>query len=151
METTALQKQTLMQQILKFGVVGGLSFVIDFAVYSLIIMIFGKAKTTVMVAAFFGFMISVIFNYIVSMKFVFEHDENMDKKKEFSIFVVLSAIGLALNEGIILGVLAIYDMIPLLQSGIIWDYKEQVGKIIATGLVMIYNFISRKIFIEKKN
>jgi putative flippase GtrA len=140
-----------MQQILKFGVVGGLSFVIDFAVYSLIIKIFGNAKTTVMVAAFFGFVISVIFNYIVSMKFVFEHDENMDKKKEFTVFVILSAIGLALNEAIIMGVLGIYDMVSFLQSGLLWDFKEQVGKIIATGLVMIYNFVTRKIFIEKKN
>ena len=104
-----------------------------------------------MVAAFFGFVISVIFNYIVSMKFVFEHDENMDKKKEFTIFVILSAIGLLLNEGIIMGVLAVYDAVAFLQRGILWVFKEQIGKIIATGLVMIYNFVTRKIFIEKKN
>ncbi|MCR5527181.1 MAG: GtrA family protein [Lachnospiraceae bacterium] len=141
----------LIAQILKFGVVGGISFVIDFAVYSAIIAVFGKEKTTVMIAAFFGFVISVIFNYVSSMKYVFVHDENMDKRKEFTIFVILSVIGLGLNEAIIMGVLHIYDAVAMLQSGILWDFKEQIGKIIATGIVMIYNFITRKIFIEKKN
>lgn len=154
MENTVREKNglnALIEQILKFGVVGGISFVIDFAVYSAIIAAFGKAKIVVMVAAFFGFVISVIFNYISSMKYVFVHDENMDKRKEFTIFVILSVIGLGLNEAIIMGVLHIYDMVSFLRSGIIWTYKEQVGKIIATGIVMIYNFITRKIFIEKKD
>ena len=85
------------------------------------------------------------------MKFVFVHDENMDRRKEFTIFAVLSLIGLGLNEILILGVLFIYDMTPALQSGLLWRYKEWVGKIIATGIVMVYNFVTRKIFIEKKD
>lgn len=151
LKSTETQKPTLIQQILRFGVVGGLSFVIDFAVYSAIIFVFGKEKFTVAVAAFFGFMISVTFNYIVSMKYVFERDESKDRKAEFTIFVILSAIGLVLNEAIIMGVLAIYDITPFLRSGLLWDFKELIGKIFATGIVMVYNFISRKIFIEKKN
>lgn len=153
LKSTESAKPSLIQQILRFGVVGGLSFVIDFAVYSAIIFVFGDSKPVVMVAGFFGFMISLIFNYIVSMKFVFVHDENMDRRKEFIVFAVLSAIGLLLNEAIILGVLIIYDNVSLaiLKSGILFDFKEQVGKIFATGIVMVYNFISRKIFIEKKD
>ncbi len=145
-----VKKPSLIQQILRFGVVGGLSFVIDFTIYTLIIKIFGTAKTTVAIAAFFGFTISLIFNYITSMRFVFVHDENMDRRKEFTVFAVLSLIGLGLNEVLILGVLALYDRIPVLQSGLLWDFKERIGKIFATGVVMVYNFITRKIFIEKK-
>lgn len=145
---------SLIKQILKFGVVGGLSFLIDFTVYTLIIVIFGNAKTTVAVAAFFGFTISLIFNYFTSMKFVFVHDENMDRRKEFAVFAVLSLIGLVLNEVLILGVLAVFDNVAFLQtgfSGLLWQFKETIGKIFATGVVMVYNFITRKIFIEKKN
>ena len=40
-------KPSLIQQILRFGIVGGLSFVIDFAVYSAVLLIFGKGKVTV--------------------------------------------------------------------------------------------------------
>ena len=150
-------KQSLLSQILKFAVVGGLSFLIDFAIYTIILLIFkGRVapeheKTLALVAAFFGFTISLIFNYISSMRFVFRHDENMDRRKEFTIFAILSVIGLALNEAIIFVVLAIYDHVPFLQSGFLWNIKEWVGKIIATGIVMVYNFITRKIFIEKKD
>ena len=151
LKSTETQKPTLMQQILRFGVVGGLSFLIDLAVYSAIVFVFGDEKTTVAVAAFFSFMTSVTFNYIASMKYVFERDESKDRKAEFTIFVILSAIGLVLNEAIIMGVLVIYDITPFLRSGLLWDFKSIVGKIFATGIVMVYNFISRKIFIEKKN
>ena len=145
--------EKLIKQILKFGVVGGLSFIIDFAIYTAIIAIFGTAKPVVAAAAFFGFTISLIFNYVCSMKFVFVHDENMDRRKEFTIFAVLSLIGLALNEALILGVLFVFDNVPFLQTGfngLLWNFKEMLGKIFATGVVMVYNFITRKIFIEKK-
>ncbi len=144
----------LIKQILKFGVVGGLSFVIDFVIYTAIIAIFGNAKITVAVAAFFGFTISLIFNYFMSMRFVFVHDENMDRRNEFTIFAVLSLIGLGLNELLILGVLVTFDNVAFLQtgfSGLLWKYKEILGKVFATGVVMVYNFITRKIFIEKKS
>ena len=145
--------EKLIKQILKFGVVGGLSFLIDFVIYTAIIAIFGTAKPVVAVAAFFGFTISLIFNYFCSMKFVFVHDENMDRRKEFTIFAVLSLIGLALNEVLILGVLFVFDNVAFLQTGfngLLWKFKEILGKIFATGVVMVYNFITRKIFIEKK-
>ena len=145
--------EKLIKQILKFGIVGGLSFLIDFAIYTLIILCFGNAKITVAIAAFFGFTISLIFNYFTSMKFVFVHDENMDRRKEFTIFAVLSLIGLLLNEVLILGVLAVFDNVVFLQQGfdgLLWKFKETLGKIFATGVVMVYNFVTRKIFIEKK-
>ena len=144
------EKKSLLQQILRFGIVGGLSFVIDFTVYSVIIMLFGRSKPIVMTAAFFGFVISLIFNYISSMKFVFVHDEGVSRKKEFTVFAFLSVIGLILNELLIIGVLFIFDNVKFLQSGFLWNIKEWIGKIFATGVVMVYNFVTRKIFIEKK-
>ncbi|MFR9006855.1 MAG: GtrA family protein [Collinsella aerofaciens] len=38
-----------------------------------------------------------MFNYILSMKYVFVHKEDMSRRREFVIFSVLSAIGLGLN------------------------------------------------------
>lgn len=143
----------LIKQIMKFGVVGGLSFIIDFLIYTVIIAIFGNAKLTVAIAAFFGFTISLIFNYFMSMRFVFVHDENMDRRKEFTVFAILSVIGLGLNELLILGVLYVFDASVFLQTGfngLLWQFKEILGKMFATGVVMVYNFITRKIFIEKK-
>ena len=35
-----------------------------------------------------GFVVSLIFNYVASMKFVFEHKDGMSRRREFIIFVV---------------------------------------------------------------
>lgn len=139
----------LMDQILKFGIVGFLAFFIDFGLFKLLSSVFGVYY---MVANFFSFTISLIFNYVMSMKFVFERKENADKRVEFVIFTILSAVGLLLNELIIYGcVEGIYHNLPALHQRMSASWAETFGKIVATGIVMVYNFITRKIFLEKKD
>ena len=70
------------------------------------------------------------------MKFVFEHKDGMSRRREFIIFVVLSVIGLILNDGIVLA----------LKKGL--TIEANVAKIAATALVMIYNFVTRKILLD---
>ena len=149
------KRKKLISQILKFGVVGGLSFLIDFAItmfVSYLCRLFGmEVATAATVGGLFGFCISLIFNYFMSMKYVFERKEDMDRKKEFIIFTVLSIIGLGLNELILyFGVVICDRLIP----AIVGDYPSIVTagvKMVATGIVMVYNFISRKLTLEKKD
>ena len=138
----------LMKQILKFGVVGGISCIIDFGIYTSLIKLFG---VNYLIAGFFGFTISLIFNYLASMAFVFERKENADKRKEFIVFAVLSAIGLALTELIIWGIVEGYRNLPVIQFALMDEWIEVFAKVVATGVVMVYNFITRKIFLEKKD
>lgn len=146
----------LIKQILKFGVVGGLSFVIDFIITLIVSTVMRKlfgssVESAAAIGGLFGFCISLIFNYIMSMKFVFERKDDMDRKKEFIIFAVLSLIGLGINELILyFGVLIFNNF----MSGIVEAYPSLVTafvKIVATGIVMVYNFISRKMTLEKKD
>ena len=138
----------LIGQILKFGVVGIVCTIIDFAVFSLLNYVVGVHYT---IATFFGFLISLIANYILSMRFVFVRKENLDKRVEFIAFAVLSVIGLGLNELIIY---ACVDGLYLHHAGMQklmgQGTAEMAGKLIATGLVMVYNFVTRKIFLEQK-
>lgn len=138
----------LMKQILKFGVVGGISCIIDFGIYTVLIKMFG---VDYLIAGFFGFTISLIFNYLASMAFVFERRENADKRKEFIIFAVLSAIGLGLTELIIWMIVEGYRNLPAIHFALMDEWIEVFGKIVATGIVMVYNFVTRKIFLEKKD
>lgn len=148
------KKKKLIQQILKFAVVGGTSFVIDFVITLIVSSIMRSAGSSVETAAavggIFGFCISLVYNYIMSMKFVFERKDDMDRRKEFLIFLALSVIGLGLNE------LILYFGVIILQSlaaNLVEAYPSIVTagvKIVATGIVMVYNFISRKLTLEKK-
>lgn len=147
----------LIDQILKFGVVGIISFIVDFvitmAVSTLLRTSVGMTTSqAALVGAFFGFVISVIVNYILSMKYVFERREDLDRKKEFIIFVVLSIIGLGINELIILFCIdLVYANWAWLHNLIGATLATAGAKIVATAVVMVYNFVTRKIFLENKD
>ena len=123
----------LIAQIMKFGVVGVIATVIDFGVMN--VLYYGLGLD-ILIANTAGFIISLIFNYLASMKYVFAHKEGMSRRREFVIFVVLSVIGLALNDGIVLA----------LKSGL--GLEANIAKVCATALVMVYNFVTRKVFLE---
>lgn len=74
----------LLEQIIKFGFVGGICFLIDFGISTgLFHLLNHMTSRNVATAAggFFGFTISVVINYILSMKFVFERKEDLSRKK----------------------------------------------------------------------
>jgi putative flippase GtrA len=106
-----------------------------------------------LLSALLGFTVSVVVNYILSFKFVFERKEDISRKKEFIVFLVLSVIGLGINElCLYLGYDVIYLNWPWLKSIMSEGFAKDVFfKFGATGVVMVYNFISRKIFLEKKD
>lgn len=143
----------LYAQIIRFGLVGGLCFLVDLGITT---GLFHLLKETVPkgvatgISGTFGFTISVIINYILSMKFVFECKEDMSRKKEFIIFLILSIIGLGINDLILFAGRAVYEGSSFL-SGLCGDTAWlAASKVVATAIVMVYNFISRKIFLEKK-
>lgn len=123
----------LMPQIIKFGVVGGTAFFID---YGLLLFFTDICGIWYLLSSFLSYSISTVFNYWASMKFVFKGKEDMGKGKEFTIFVTLSLMGLGVNQ---VGMWGFVD-------GFGMDYKW--AKIIVTAIVMVWNFITRKIFLE---
>ena len=64
--------KNLINQILKFGVVGGIAFVID---YGLMVFLTEVFKVPALISAAISFTVSVIFNYIASVKWVFYVDK----------------------------------------------------------------------------
>lgn len=125
----------LISQILKFGVVGGIAFVID---YSLLFMLTEFLHIHYLASGMVSFSASVIFNYILSIIWVFEVKKKRDEKKEFVVFIVLSIIGLGINQLIMW----------VLVDGLKLYYM--LAKVAATAIVMVYNFITRKFFLEEK-
>lgn len=124
----------LIEQIMKFGIVGVLCFAIDYGLMIFMTEVFGISY---LISSGISFSVSVIVNYKLSLKFVFKTDENRNKIIEFIIFVVLSVIGLGINQvlmWICVDKLHIFYMI---------------SKIGVTAVVMVYNFITRKLILEK--
>lgn len=125
----------LIQQIIKFGIVGVLAAIIDFGLLAILTEFLGIYY---LLSAAISFIVATIFNYIASMKYVFDSRyEKGQKHQELFIFVILSLIGLGLNQVFM------------------WFFVEItvlhyiIAKVLATILVMAWNFISRKIWLEK--
>ena len=128
--------KNLFSQLIKFGLVGGIAFLIDYGIMVFLTEVF---KIPSLISAAISFTVSVIFNYIASVKWVFDVDkEKNSKTKELAVFILLSVVGLGINELI----MWIMDK----EFGIYY----MISKIVATIVVMCYNFITRKIFLEKR-
>lgn len=123
----------LICQIIKFGGVGALCFVVDFGCLYLLT---DCAHIDVLVSSAIAFTVSVVVNYYLSVRFVFTVDKDKSKVKSFVLFIVFSVIGLILTEIIMsIGV-----------NILLWNYL--LVKVLATGIVMVFNFVTRKRFLE---
>lgn len=123
----------LVAQFMKFGMVGALAFAIDFGV---MVALTELASLDPVVSATVSFIVSVLFNYAASMRYVFKHRVGMSRRRELAIFVALSVVGLGINDA-------------LMWAGTelaAFDYR--LVKIVATAVVMVWNFVTRKIFLE---
>ena len=130
-----MKKNSLLTQIIKFIIVGGTATIIDFFIFFIMHEI---CSFNIIISNITSFTISLIYNYIISIIWVFDTDKEANQNKQFIIFLTFSLIGLLINTGIVYfctNVLNLYSMI---------------GKVFATGIVMVFNFITRKIFLERK-
>ena len=129
-----MKLKQLIIQLVKFGFVGVIAAAIDVGVLVLFTEVFGA---DVLISSGISFCVSVIANYILSMKFVFK-SKGQSKLKEFTVFGLLSVGGLCINQFIM------------------WLGTEKFSfyylavKFAAMVIVPIYNFITRKVFLEKK-
>ena len=122
----------LIKQIARFGIVGVLATLIDYGIFAGLTIL----GLHYLVAQVISFMIAHAFNYWASIKWVF--DAKKQTAKEVILFWVLGIGGLLLNS-------------ILLYIGVdIYNYHELIVNLFATGVVMVYNFITRKLIIEKR-
>ncbi|WP_297053868.1 GtrA family protein [uncultured Dubosiella sp.] len=124
----------LIEQILRFGIVGVLAFIID---YGLMVFCTEVLGIYYLWSSLISFTVSVIFNYIMSVKWVFNVDNGKTQTQNLVFFVTFSIIGLGINQLIM------------------WLGVDQVGisylivKLFATAIVMVFNYVTRKWYFER--
>lgn len=125
--------KNLIKQLFRFGIVGGIAFLID---YSVLFVCTEYLGIYYLISSFISFTVSTVFNYIASVRWVFDVDQKKSQRRNFVLFIVFSVIGLGINQCIMwFGVEKL-------------DLYYMLVKIGATAIVMIFNFVTRKMFLE---
>ncbi len=122
-------------QMFRYLFVGTASFLIDFIIYLSLINFLGQ---NYLVSAAIAFFISVLGNYYMSTSWVFNQADRNNKVLDFNLFILISFIGLIFTE-ILLFVFVDYGNIRYIWS-----------KIIASILVIFWNFIARRVMFYGK-
>lgn len=129
----------LIFEFLKYVLVGGSAFVIDF-VTMWICNEFIFHGNLLHLSVFIGYMVGLVYNFLLSCKYVYKDGFKKIQGKEavsFIIFTIIGLIGLMLTEGF------------MHLFAIIIGINYLISKIITGGLVMFWNYIARKVIIFK--
>ena len=159
----AQTKKQLFLEIVRFLLVGGGATLVDYLVFwvfdgvlfpLLPMQTSGWQTAYLIVATALGFLVGLCINWVLSVAFVFKQTKektDVRSKKDFSTFAIIGVLGLAITE---IGVVALVWILPeifLFQTftfmGVAW--KKWIAKAVMTGLVLVWNYLGRKLFIFK--
>lgn len=121
------------KQFVSFAAVGIISFAVD---WLLLVALTDLLHIDYLISTSISFLVSVALNYALSMKYVFEHRDDISRRREFTIFAILSAVGLGLTDVLMFAGVAVLNI------------AYQAMKVIATFCVTWYNFITRRKFLS---
>lgn len=137
MDVQKLKKNILVVQFCRFFIVGVLAFFLNIVLFYILENIL---FVNYIISTIIAFIAALIFNYILSMKYVFKGGDNRLQflSKGFYLFAIISLIGLGLHTFLV------YFMVDKLN---IWSIFSNT---MSSGIVMIYNFIARKLILFRK-
>lgn len=138
-----LSDKNIFWEIVRFALVGVIAAVFDFSTTYGTRMLLGGMKISdtieTVIAVTMGFIVGVIVNYLCSVHMVYKASKKSNAKTWHGVifFVLLSAVGLGIGIGL---EALFYDVLK-------WTYV--LVFIIRTLVVMVWNYLTRKLFIFK--
>ena len=135
-----------LKEIIKFAFTGGVCFVIE---YAALILLKELLHIPVVAATPVAFLISVVFNYLLCVKWVFDGAQEGSKKAQLG-FLITSVMGLLLNWVIMWALTSLFGEVALLFALFVIEIKVyMLNKVIATGLVMVWNYFTKRYVLKK--
>lgn len=137
MEKRFLSKENIIQFLSYFGI-GGVAAIVEWITF----FIMDRIGLPYLLSTFIAFVVATYVNWFLGRKYTFRDSAYKDQKtKEIALVFLVSAIGLIFN---LLLMYLFVDLIGMNEG--IW---RTVAKIISTGIVFIWNFLSRKLWVYR--
>lgn len=114
----------MLQQFIKFSVVGFSGLLVDFGVTYLLKEV---ARVNKYIANSVGFICAATSNYILNRIWTFQSNDPEITRQYFT-FIIIAVVGLAINNAVVY----------LLNDRVKWNFY--LSKLIATGVVTLWNF-----------
>lgn len=127
--------QKILTQLAKFVIVGVVTTLIDWAIYYVLCYI---VQMNPLVAQLFSFTISTIASFYMNTLWVFDTTKGKTKQRLIIEFFFFS--GCALGISTLLLWLFIY------KCGL----NDMLAKIMTTAITMVFNYVTRKMFLEDR-
>jgi len=137
----------IFKQIVRFVVVGGVNTGIDFLILN-IEMFFTKITSGpgMITQNAISFGLATINSYYLNKAWTFEDTDKKNGGFKFAQFLTVSMIGIFINTGLVYLFTTFID--PMFGMGPqLW---ANIGKILATGISLIWNFLGYKFIVFKK-
>ncbi|MEU6852741.1 GtrA family protein [Actinacidiphila alni] len=126
----------LYREIAKFGVVGGVGVLVNIGVFNLVRH---NTELQTVRASVLATVVSIAFNYLGFRYFTYRDRDKAGRTKELSLFLLFSAIGLVIENGVLYT--AVY--------GFGWDSQLQanVFKFVGIGVATLFRFWSYRTWV----
>lgn len=133
-------------RFVKFAMVGALGAVTDFAVLNVMVQFVGAA---LIVANTISFTAAVCQNFVLNRYWTFPESRERQAGRQLVQFVVVSLIGLGLNQLVFLSVHHLLE--PTWQQWIAngataFLISYNFAKLFATGVVLFWNFLANRLW-----
>ena len=129
-----MKNKTLFLQLMRYSVVGGISFVVDYGSLWFLTELGGLHY---LVSAAIAFVLGLTCNYLISTAWVFGESKVASRWLEFVVFAIIGIVGLGLNE------LIIYLCTDICKL------HYMLSKAVSTALVFFWNFFARRFILFK--
>lgn len=127
--------EKILRQLAKFVITGVIATAIDWVIFYVLVY---PLQMNPLVAQIFSFLVSTLFNYWSNTKWVFDTTKHKTRKRLVTEFFIISAVALGISEALLALFINILGM------------NDMLAKVITTAIVMVFNFVTRKLFLEER-
>ncbi len=133
------------KRFVKFAIVGAAGSITDFSVLNLLVQLVGAP---LVIANTISFTAAVIQNFLLNRRWTFPESQERQASGQLAQFVIVSVIGLGLNQLVFLTLHHFWDTYWInwygADIGFIVSYN--IAKLFAIGVVLFWNFTANRLW-----